>query len=570
MATPIIQPVNALDRATKSPAASIVQPENQSASDVHLAPAEVAIGVLEIPVGVWGSRRSMSISAESERIEVFAEETCTVIVFPHGAVIRLSAAIDPGQMMMVANRKSRQAVLCRVTNIRTFPNVKGYAEIEFMGSANNFWGSYAPQGILKQTARFRPAALDQPPQDPETLAPEPTQAWISSPCSTSSKSTELAPGLAEGFWSTSFPKNVNPIPATLAIASPDLPPSDRNKVLSIDRSTKRPSTMKPVEIPAAVSMTSPREGSQADVAKPNPPQSQAVANSSDPSMTSSQVLHADISVTNGSARSLRRRLFSSSFGEPILRTAMDSVPSARRKIIFVWVTVTTIFTIVATGSFLRHHSSVQSATVNQSNLSPMAASGSSIANTVQDLPAENNQISVVPKPPIAKEEKSGPRVRKLVNHPRVSYPSTRKSISGAKILKGKLVSPHFSANRSSIDREVPPDLIGVDSVTGAGAIQGILAAVRPAGGRVKEPHLVSSFPPSYPVAARQAGVEGPVTIDAVIDASGKLTSMKVVSGASLLQRAALDSLRTWRYEPGYLNDKPVSVKTSITVYFHLR
>ena len=37
----------------------------------------------------------------------------------------------------------------------------------------------------------------------------------------------------------------------------------------------------------------------------------------------------------------------------------------------------------------------------------------------------------------------------------------------------------------------------------------------------------------------------------------------------LLQQAALDSLRTWKYEPGYLDENPVSVKTSITVNFRL-
>jgi len=58
--------------------------------------------------------------------------------------------------------------------------------------------------------------------------------------------------------------------------------------------------------------------------------------------------------------------------------------------------------------------------------------------------------------------------------------------------------------------------------------------------------------------------------DAVIDTRGKLTSMTIVSGSPMLQQAALDSLRTWKYEPGYLDETPVSVKTSITVNFRLR
>jgi protein TonB len=69
--------------------------------------------------------------------------------------------------------------------------------------------------------------------------------------------------------------------------------------------------------------------------------------------------------------------------------------------------------------------------------------------------------------------------------------------------------------------------------------------------------------------AKRAGIEGEVTIAAVIDINGKLTSMTVVSGSPLLRQAALDSLRAWKYEPAYLNDKPVPVQTSVTVKFRL-
>jgi protein TonB len=116
---------------------------------------------------------------------------------------------------------------------------------------------------------------------------------------------------------------------------------------------------------------------------------------------------------------------------------------------------------------------------------------------------------------------------------------------------------------------VPPDLIGLDSNTGAGELRGFLATLIPSGGRVKEPLLLLSSAPSYPAMARQTHVEGQVTIDAVIDISGKLTDMRVVSGPPMLQQAALDSLRTWKYRPGYLNENPVPIKTSITVNFHL-
>jgi protein TonB len=63
---------------------------------------------------------------------------------------------------------------------------------------------------------------------------------------------------------------------------------------------------------------------------------------------------------------------------------------------------------------------------------------------------------------------------------------------------------------------------------------------------MKEAHLILKSAPNYPAAAKQVRVEGDVTVAAVIDVTGKLTSMKVVSGQPLLQQAALDSLRTWK------------------------
>jgi TonB family protein len=85
--------------------------------------------------------------------------------------------------------------------------------------------------------------------------------------------------------------------------------------------------------------------------------------------------------------------------------------------------------------------------------------------------------------------------------------------------------------------------------------------------QVKEPHLTSKSPLTYPAEARRSGVEGDVVIRAVIDANGKPTGLRIVSGPLLLQRAALDSIREWQYEPGYLDGKPVAMETVISVNF---
>jgi protein TonB len=191
---------------------------------------------------------------------------------------------------------------------------------------------------------------------------------------------------------------------------------------------------------------------------------------------------------------------------------------------------------------------------------------------VQSPQPQGNTSFVVPQIPIAKAENfPGTQTRALADNIRVSRPSEKSRNSEKKIPKEKLVAPYSSANRlASVGREVPPDPSGANANTGASPLQGVLPTLQPLGGQTKAPELLVSSAPIYPTMARQAHVEGQVTIEAVIDTNGKLTNKTVVSGPPLLQQAAIDSLRTWKYQPGYLNEKPVATKTSITVNFRLR
>ena len=89
------------------------------------------------------------------------------------------------------------------------------------------------------------------------------------------------------------------------------------------------------------------------------------------------------------------------------------------------------------------------------------------------------------------------------------------------------------------------------------------------GSDVKEPALIARIAAAYPAEARQSGVEGEVIIDAIVDATGKPTTLKVVSGPELLRPAALESVRKWQYRPGYLADYSGPMEMRIAVQFRL-
>ena len=63
---------------------------------------------LEVPVKVHGSRVTEVVREITPHTEPFEEQTSTMIVFPQGAVIRMSTAVNVGQMLVVTNLKSRQ------------------------------------------------------------------------------------------------------------------------------------------------------------------------------------------------------------------------------------------------------------------------------------------------------------------------------------------------------------------------------------------------------------------------------------------------------------------------------
>jgi TonB family protein len=90
------------------------------------------------------------------------------------------------------------------------------------------------------------------------------------------------------------------------------------------------------------------------------------------------------------------------------------------------------------------------------------------------------------------------------------------------------------------------------------------------GGEVKQAKLVSSVQPAYPPMAKQQHVSGAVTIDALIDASGRVTTMNVLSGPALLQQAAMDALKQWKYQPATLDGKAVPMHLSVTLQFRLQ
>ncbi len=92
------------------------------------------------------------------------------------------------------------------------------------------------------------------------------------------------------------------------------------------------------------------------------------------------------------------------------------------------------------------------------------------------------------------------------------------------------------------------------------------------GGNIRPPRKLESAAPVYPPTMRDAGLEGLVPMEALIDLDGRVTSVRVLSAQvhPELVRAAEEAVRQWVYSPTLLNGTPVEVQMTVWVTFKLQ
>lgn len=86
---------------------------------------------------------------------------------------------------------------------------------------------------------------------------------------------------------------------------------------------------------------------------------------------------------------------------------------------------------------------------------------------------------------------------------------------------------------------------------------------------IREPKKIVNVVPEYPEIARLSRKEGTVILEAVLDVTGRVQSVRVLKSETLLDDAAIRAVRQWRYTPTELNGVPVQVLMTITVNFTL-
>jgi protein TonB len=90
------------------------------------------------------------------------------------------------------------------------------------------------------------------------------------------------------------------------------------------------------------------------------------------------------------------------------------------------------------------------------------------------------------------------------------------------------------------------------------------------GGDITEPAVLYKVHPEYPSIAQAAMLEGIVILEATVDGDGRVESVRVLrSKGVLLDRAAVDAVKQWRYSPLIFHGRPHPFILTVTVSFSL-
>lgn len=567
-----------------------------------------AVG-LEVGVRVHGSQITAVVLESTEHVEPFEEDTTTMIVFPRGGVVKLRARVRTGHALVLTNLQTKQTALCRIVQVNSAGSTSSYVKLEFIQPAPGFWGVHFPSDPPSATAVVQPAPAPEsiaPPIAAKPAAPTTPVIPVTPRIDASPVTTSLvSPAVSE----TSIPSLVKKDPVVAAPPAVEyaaqkigqreelVPLANDQPVVEMKIGTPTKPLVAPV-MPAKPAVPAAPSRSNGNAAV-------AARGSIEPSVfdslsTEEEVFAREPEVTRPSPVNIRTSFDPSS----ILQPAAAKPRSHGFAIASIVVVVLGL--AGGAGYYLRHHSlpflHLQTASASSAAVQPPASqapsqpttepSSTAAAKPVSDSPVTKTSASAGPThvsaPPLSTITVTPVHSGEKVVNP--DDEDQAPSNSAVNIYAGDLTTHAAITPRSAATIPAQaPEIGGTNAVApGSEGLNSLVpgsagsklpapaspppAALKPApvqGGRATPPRLIYSVNPIFPQAAITAQLEGDVQIEAQIDAKGKVTSVKVVKGPSLLRNAAIEAVRQWRYSPATLDGKPVATEYMVTVNFHL-
>ncbi|MGB6822814.1 MAG: energy transducer TonB [Candidatus Acidiferrales bacterium] len=587
-----------------SPAAS----KSKTGSDLE---AE-AFG-LEVAVRVHGSQVAAVVLESTEHVEPFEEDTTTMIVFPRGAVVKLRARVRTGHSMVLTNLLTKQTALCRIIQVNTAPSIAHYVKLEFAQPTPGFWGVHFPSDPLPSARTVEtPKTVLAPAQTPVQPAAlvTPVAPVIQTPTRVEAPPAPVKPPVRETTDSTPSRELNLSVPTTeygnerpgekedLVPLASGSPSADRKSLSASRVPAVMPTKPKRVSTPATEQPIFDLLTTQEEIF------------SREAAATHTGEEHQQEPTRQADARGSRKTIGAIDYPSLLLPT---SRPKRNSPVLMFAGAVVVVLAFVAAGAMYMRRNPKATIQIKPTAVASSSASPSSSAPS-SPLPApaaQDADLTTSPSVPVTSSSTTTPVERKVdVSAPvpatqrnpiatgsghasqksaaATSRPTISISTGTADIYAGDLkahaqIKPHDATRvtapvpdvGAASSKEIPviPNGNLGSLVSGIGS-SSLVAPAPPApdvvqGGHVRLPKLISSVPPVYPQLAAANHVEGEVKIQAEINASGRVTSTKIVSGPILLRSAAANAVRQWKYSPAMLDGKAISTQYVVTVRFRL-
>ncbi len=157
--------------------------------------------------------------------------------------------------------------------------------------------------------------------------------------------------------------------------------------------------------------------------------------------------------------------------------------------------------------------------------------------------------------PVANNKRDNKKIPTAPDLPSAST-SANKLASGPVDLKIQAVSTNQQVPLVDLGSEPPPS-------------PGPKPILKPVSGGVLNGTALTLPPPSYPEAAKRMRTQGVVSVDVILDETGKVVAANASSGPTLLREAAVQAALKARFSPTKLSGQPVKVAGVINYKFAL-
>ncbi len=522
----------------------------------------------EIPIIATGARPV----GEGEQRELFTEETSTALVFENGGVLKLAAAVAPGQLLFLTHKETKREVVAQVTRKRDFRPMMCYVEVEFSEPAQGFWGiefpkvpetapapasAHAPQKMVDEPPQMQEYILADEPAEP-TAAPsaeeisalkdevevlrEQLKLLQTQMVTGNSPVTEASPELSRA--TAPEPPQV---PAEVTAPAPVVARAPGEQLLKSLSGPGEAAHGAPTEIASALPRTHPAPPPPTEAAETPfneedllPKPAPDFKSAKPPATLAAEPKHK-VAAASGSA-TMRKDLLFAAF---VIITA----GAAWYQNLLPWMSHSKNASPNVVSGGTAHpvpHAPQKAANAQADEGKPPQAgeaaktpASASTPDTLQAAQAGTPQPAAgpVPETPVA-----GKPTR---DAPVDAAPAVEKSVVAASAGKR---SPVASLSKAAMVSEVPP--ADDTAVVPPKLIKSVKA--------IASPNALQDF---------GGGTADNVTFDALVDASGHVKSVKALSGPPALRNPAMEALKKYVYEPATKHGKPVPAHVTVTVKF---